>query len=94
MPCHHIHALGQLLGRRRKHGLTAKPSKFEIRHADVDLLGHVVGGGSIRPQCKRMDKIMDTRKPETKKELRSFLGTIIRKSLTGMVERERNGQVG
>ena len=53
--------------------ITAKPSKCEIGHAKLDLLGHVVGGESIQPQDR---KIMEMRKPETKKEFRSFLGTI------------------
>ena len=60
----------------RQHGLTAKPSKCEIGHAKLDLLGHVVGGGSIQPQDRKIEKILEMRKPETKKELRSFLGTV------------------
>ena len=60
----------------RHHGLTAKPSKCEIGHAKLDLLGHVVGGGSIQPQDRKIEKILQMRKPETKKELRSFLGTV------------------
>ena len=72
----HISDLRQVLERLRRHGLTAKPSKCEIGHAKLDLLGHVVGGGSIKPQDKKLEKILGTRRPETKKELRSFLGTI------------------
>ena len=59
-----------------QHGLTAKPSKCEIGHAQIDLLRHVVGGGSIQPQGRKTEKIMEMRKPGTKKELRSFSGTI------------------
>ena len=40
------------------------------------MLGHVLGGGSTKPQDKKLEKILGTRRPETKKELRSFLGTI------------------
>ena len=72
----HIHTLRQVLQKLRQHGLTAKPSKCEIGHAKLDLLGHVVGGGSIQPQDRKIEKIMEMRKPETKKELKSFLGTI------------------
>ena len=59
----HMHTLRQVLQKLRQHGMTAKPSKCEIGHATLDLLGHVVGGGSIQPQ-------------DRKKELRSFLGTV------------------
>ena len=72
----HVHTLRQVLQKLRQHGLTAKPSKCEIRHAKLDLLAHVVGGGSIQPQGRKIEKIMEMRKPGTKKELRSFLGTI------------------
>ena len=72
----HISDLRQVLERLRRHGLTAKPSKCEIGHAELDLLGHVVGGWSIKPQGKKLAKILGTRRPEIKKELRSFLGTI------------------
>ena len=72
----HMHTLRQVLQKLRQHGLTAKPSKCEIGHAKLDLLGHVVGGGSIQPQDRKIEKIMEMRKPETKKELKSFLGTI------------------
>ena len=72
----HMHTLRQVLQKLRQHGLTAKPSKCEIGHAKLDLLGHVVGGGSIQPQDRKIEKILEMRKPETKKELRSFLGTV------------------
>ena len=72
----HISEIRQVLERLRRHGLTAKPSKCEIGHAELDLLGHIVGGGSIKSQDKKLEKILGTRRPETKKELRSFLGTI------------------
>ena len=72
----HMHTLRQVLQKLRQHGLTAKPSKCEIGHAKLDLLGHVVGGGSIQPQDRKIEKILQMRKPETKKELRSFLGTV------------------
>ena len=72
----HMHTLRQVLQKLRQHGLTAKPSKCEIGYAKLDLLGHVVGGGSIQPQDRKIEKILEMRKPETKKELRSFLGTV------------------
>ena len=72
----HVHTLRQVLQQLRQHGLRAKPSKCEIGHAKLDLLGHVVGGGSIQPQDRKIENILEMRKPETKKELRSFLGTV------------------
>ena len=50
----HMHTLRQVLQKLRQHGLTAKHSKCEIGHAKLDLLGHVVGGGSIQPQDRKI----------------------------------------
>ena len=52
----HISDLRQVIERLRRHGLTAKPSKCEIGHVELDLLGHVVGGGSIKPHDKKLEK--------------------------------------
>ena len=59
--------LRQELQKLRQHGLTAKPSKCEIGHAKLDLLGHVVGCGSIQPHDRKIENTLEMRKPETKK---------------------------
>ena len=69
----HFRTLRQVLQTLRQHGLTAKPSMCEIGHAQLDLPGHVVGGGSIQPHGRKIENIMETRKPGTKKELRLFI---------------------
>ena len=61
----HMHTLRQVLHKLRQHGLTAKPSKCEKGHAKLDLLGHVVGCGYIQPQDRKIEKILEMRKPET-----------------------------
>ena len=61
----HMHTLRQVLQKLRQHGLRAKPSICEIGHANLDLLGHVVGCGSIQPQDRIIEKILEMRKPET-----------------------------
>ena len=66
----HMHTLRHVLQKLRQHVLTAKPSKCEIGHAKLDLLGQVVEGGFIQPQDRKIEKILEMRKPETKKELR------------------------
>ena len=53
----HMHTLREVLQKLRQHGLTAKPSKCEIGHAKLDLLEHVVGGGSIQLQDRKIEKI-------------------------------------
>ncbi len=70
----HLMALEELFFRLRAAGLTAKPSKCDIAFHSLDFLGHVVGKGKLKPQPDKLQKIQDAKRPETKKELRSFLG--------------------
>ena len=60
----HVHTLSQVLQKLRQRGLTAKPSKCEMGHAKLDLLGHVVGGGSIQPQGREDNGNEETRNQE------------------------------
>ena len=66
--------LKQLLQRLREANLTAKPSKCQIGCQDVEFLGHIVGQGKLQPMQDKLQKIRGARHPETKKELRSFIG--------------------
>ena len=65
-----------LLERLRDVGLTAKPSKCEVACQSLQFLGHVVGNGTLQPQCNKITQIKDAKPPRTKKELRSFLGFV------------------
>jgi hypothetical protein len=42
----------------------------------VEILGHKVGEANLRPQLRKLEKILNTEKPKDKKQLRSFLGLI------------------
>ncbi len=70
----HLTALEELFFRLRAAGPTAKPSKCDVAFHSLDFLGHIVGEGKMKPQPDKLQKIQDAKRPETKKELRSFLG--------------------
>ena len=70
----HLATLEELFSRLRDARLTAKPSKCNIAFHSLEFLGHIVGEGKIKPQPDKLQKIRDAKRPETKKELRSFLG--------------------
>ena len=72
----HLTAVRNVFERLRCHGLTARPTKCEIGQFKVQLLGHVVGEKELSPQKRTVEKILDVSRPETKKELRSFLGVV------------------
>ena len=72
----HLVHLQETLGRLRKHGLTAKPSKCVWGVAELVYLGHTVGHGKLSvPEC-RVVTLRKFHQPVTKHDLRAFLGTV------------------
>ena len=72
----HIQVLKELFSRLRKAKLTAKPSKCFVGYQSINCLGHVVGENRLRPEVAKVEVIRNAKRPETKKQLRSFLGMI------------------
>ena len=56
-------------------GLTAKPIKFVWGAWQLEYLGYVVGNGKIAVPEARVRAIRNFKRPVTKKDLMSFLGT-------------------
>ncbi|KAL2089206.1 hypothetical protein ACEWY4_016105 [Coilia grayii] len=70
----HLEHLGEVLHRLHQAGLTVQPKKCALAHREVRYLGHVLGCGVIRPQKDKVDAIRGCARPQTKKDVRSFLG--------------------
>lgn len=70
----HLNTLRELFRRIRQAGLTVKPQKCELGMSRVVFLGHLLGEGVIRPVESIVTKLEQAPKPETKKQVRSFLG--------------------
>ena len=70
----HMNALKELFRRLRSANLTARPSKCFIGCDTIEFLGHVVGKGHFQPRPEKVQNILQAKRPETKKQLRSFLG--------------------
>ena len=73
---HHFSILEQLFQRLRKAGLTAKPSKCSLGFNTIDCLGHMIGNEQLKPDSDKVEVIRNAPRPQTKKQLRSFLGLI------------------
>ena len=69
----HLQVLGGLLRRLREAGLRVRPSKCVFGAESVEFLGHYIGRDWITINEDNLEKIR-TRRPTTKKEVRSFLG--------------------
>jgi hypothetical protein len=70
----HLEAIGAVLERLKEHGLTAKPSKCFFGYNSMDFLGHELTQGELRPDDDKLSKLREAKRPQTKREVRSFLG--------------------
>ena len=72
----HLQHLRVVFQRLREAKLSAKPSKCCFGFDQIEFLGHVVGKGIVSPKQSKVQAIKDFPVPTTKKQVRSFLGTI------------------
>jgi hypothetical protein len=72
---HLTHVRG-VLTKLREFNLTASPSKISAGQRSLEFLGHVVGEGMLRPEQKKVQKILAIPTPTTKKQVRSLLGLL------------------
>jgi len=70
----HLVHVRAVLDRLKEVGLTVKPSKCQLAMAECTYLGHVVGNGVMKPERSKIQAITQFPQPETKKDVRSFLG--------------------
>lgn len=72
----HIQNVRRLFERLRSLGLTAGPDKCFLGFKSIKYLGYLLGRGEICPLEERVLAIKNMVRPSTKKELRSFMGTM------------------
>ncbi|XP_067293545.1 uncharacterized protein [Pseudorasbora parva] len=70
----HLERLRRVLLELRRAGLTANPRKCHLALAEAQYLGFRVGRGLIQPQQRKVDAILTAPRPETKTQVRAFLG--------------------
>jgi len=68
--------LEQVLQRLRECKLNARPSKCKIAMSSVDFVGHKVGGDKIEPRAALVQAIERFPRPQTKKQVKSFIGLV------------------
>ncbi|XP_076439384.1 uncharacterized protein LOC143278408 [Babylonia areolata] len=72
----HLPLLRAVFHRLRECNLTARPAKCYLGHTELDYLGHHVGDSRIWPDDEKMEKIHNAPRPQTKRQLRGFLGLV------------------
>ncbi|XP_033761705.1 uncharacterized protein LOC117343459 [Pecten maximus] len=70
----HVSVLRALFQRLRGARLTARPTKCAIGYGSLECLGHIVGDQCLAPNPEKIKAILEVPTPETKKQVRSFMG--------------------
>lgn len=70
----HLQHLKEVFQRIQLAGLTINSRKCAIAKKETEYLGYVIGGGVIRPQIQKIQAIQDCSLPQTKTQVRAFLG--------------------
>ncbi len=70
----HLETVREFLHRVRKAKLTVRPSKCQVAVGSVEFVGHEVKRGEIGLQDGNVDKVIRAPRPQTKTQVRSFLG--------------------
>lgn len=70
----HIKHIGMVMERLHSAGLTARPKKCQFGMARCLHLGLVVENGTVHPEESKIEAVRSFPTPNTKKELRAFLG--------------------
>lgn len=70
----HLQHLEVVINHIRAAGLTINPSKCAMAKAETEYLGYVIGHGVIKPQVQRIQANKNSPIPQTKSQVRSFLG--------------------
>ena len=70
----HLQHLRQVLQHLNKAGLTAKLKKCQFAMKQCSYLGHIVGNGVDRPELDKVEAVRSFAIPQTKTNVRAFLG--------------------
>lgn len=70
----HLEHLEKVCKQLQAAGLTIDPAKCALAQTETPYLGFIIGGGVIKPQINKVDAIQSCPMPQTRKQLRSFLG--------------------
>lgn len=72
----HLEHLSDVLRRLQKAGLTINTTKCSWAQTEVKYLRYLIGHSQIKPQVEKLKCIQNIQRPQTKKQVRSFLGLI------------------
>ncbi|XP_029928572.1 uncharacterized protein LOC115374014 [Myripristis murdjan] len=72
----HLTHLKEVLQRIKQAGLTINPRKCALARQELQYLGHILGGGVIKPVKDKVVAVKARERPTTRKQVKSFLGLV------------------
>ncbi len=66
--------LSHVFDRLKQHNISAKAKKTRIGFEEIQVLGHLVGKGQVKPSPQKMKAIINYPAPKDKKEVQRFMG--------------------
>ena len=70
----HLNQISKFFAKLKAANLTVNLSKSEFGHAQIQFLGHVVGGGEVKPIHAKVEAINNFPVPSNKKKLMGMSG--------------------
>ena len=73
---HHDSVLNEVLHRARTYNLKLNFEKVKVRKQQVPYVGHIISAEGLKPDPEKVRAMKDMPPPETKEDVRRFLGSI------------------
>ena len=70
----HVKCLTKVFNQLQQVGLRIKEKKCNFALSTFTYLGHIVGGGEVRPMDCKVSAVKKYERPQTKKQIQAFLG--------------------
>jgi hypothetical protein len=69
-----IERLDIVFNRLKEYNITVNPEKVKLGMSEIEYLGHIINSEGLSFSQKKRDEVFNFKKPETQKQMRSFLG--------------------
>ena len=73
---HHDSVLEAVLQRAKSYNLRLNIDKVKVRKSEVQYVGHIISAEGLKPDPEKVKAMKDMPPPETKEDVRRFLGSI------------------
>ena len=73
---HHDSVLEAVLQRAKSYNLNLNFEKVKVCKSEVQYVGHIISADRIKPDPEKVNAMKDMPAPETKEDVRRFLGSI------------------